>query len=69
MHRARELALTAAPWAAIAAVVLALLLKFSAKSPTECVIIAALAVAMGLLCDHLATQFRTHMLGFWDRGT
>jgi hypothetical protein len=53
----------------MAAAVLAALLKFSVRTPAESVMIAAVAVGVAFLVDRLATQFRTHMLGSWDRGS
>lgn len=69
MAATRRVLLRAAPWALIAALVLGALLKFSTRSEAECVLITVLATAVGLLLDNLATQFRTHILGSWDRGS
>ena len=52
----------------MAALVLTMLVKFSTRSMPESILITAIAMAAGLAFDHLAAQFRTHMLGFWDRG-
>jgi hypothetical protein len=68
MTAARRTLLRAAPWALIAALVLAMLLKFSTRTAAESILITAIATAIGLLLDNLATQFRAHVLGSWDRG-
>lgn len=69
MPRVGRIVRSVGPWVLMGALVLAVLLKATIKPPAECVLIAALAVGVGFVVDRLATQFRTHMLGFWDRGS
>jgi hypothetical protein len=69
MYRAPRILRSAVPWALIGALVFVMLLKFSTRSMPESILITAIAMAAGLLFDNLATQFRTHILGSWDRGT